>query len=901
MVVVDKKTVRVKPAIRVVVLIILANLFAPATVRPEPGDLLGFIPSNFVAPVDLTVDESDGTFWLTSLLDDKIFHLSSDLKTELGTIPIPFDSFLFPFALGIALNTRDDTLLVVDGFNRKIHEVTKDGMPTGNVINVPFGETGSEPGSLCYHRDGDDGAGSLYVNESAEGLIYELTMDGDIIRFFPDVDDPDRFLGLGTSVHPTALDLKFENGELVGFYTASAAGGLMEFDIDGNFTGAWLSLDQAGADPQGITRRVFPHPETAEPVDSLIVVTGTEARFSILEAGETAFPRLTRFRSRQTNRLVQLEWSAWKPFDEIEIIDGCDVIAVLPSEATSWEGILEEDGIHRLAVRARDGATTQYVGPTTVVLGAGEINARVEIDGSIPIDAASDGDGTLIVSDARQGLFHLLTLDLNVIRSVPVSELFIENSDVIGSLAFDNATSTVFLYNHTTSVMGRFDYPSFDLVSTFDVQLPRLDLSRRNRPSIAGMAFRPGDRPGLGTLLMVDIREDVIFEVNLAGIVQRVIPHPFKPLADVPEGSPFGPSTSGISLIAGAGRDEVFLSGGSFEEVIQRRFFRFNLETQETVPGSDIPTAAFAGRSFNLAHTVDGDGVPALFAVSTSHDVYRLGPAPPPLVGPAFLACQQLERGNEVEVTFTPRDDYEAIEIFRDCDVLATLDGGTSRFVDRTAPPGIHTYGVRARRGELWSEPVRYSIRVGIGARLSSALTWPVENPGHLARDPLDGTLFVTGKVFNEEDAVLSGELVHEFTVDFEFVRTLDGSIPAERIDSMAFRRVAGEDPLLFFIVNDGAVSSLLSITTAGEIWDQKPLDPPVPNTPFSSSLAALMWNPKADTFFYLERNTGTFVEINTEGRELRTFPHPAKPPNHFFQNIRSRNKLNPFIKEAFH
>ncbi len=867
-----------------VLLALLACAPASSHAIAAPGDLVAFLPTNFSAPQDIAFDPSDGTFWVTSFLEEEVFHFSGDLRERIGTIPVPFDSFLFPFTTGIALDTRRGTLLLTDGFQGQIHEVGRDGTPTGTVIDIPFiRETNNTPGALAFHAAGDGGRGSLYLIENGDGLFYEIDLDGRLIRTFPDVDDPDRWLGLGKIAHPFAFDLVVEDGALRGFLAASATAGLLELDADGRFTGRWTSLDHAGGQPSAIIRRVLPDPRTGAPRDLLLCIVGTEARLAFLEPGFGTFDRVTRFRCESDGGSVLAQWSSWRPFDGIDVLDGCEVIDRLPGDATSWRGVLEP-GVHELSVRATTPTDSTASDRCTIVVGAGEVLREIELpEGRSAIDLAAVGDGRVLVSDSRRREVHVLSPDLELLESLPVSEFFATADDTIGPIAFDGATQTLFLFNHTKNVIGLFDFPGLELVDTLDVLLPDLDRPRRFRPWIQAMTFRPGERPGTGTFLMTEVVHDRILEVDLAGIVRREIPHPYHDLEDLPDDAPIGPRTGGIALVEGSAGREVFFAGGLLLDRRPIDIFRLDLETGEPVPGSHIPTDALGGAR-GLLHVAGAGGAGRLY-VAGSRTVFEASAGLPDTPSPRFVECAAIEGGAVVEITFEPAVPYDAIEVSRDCELVATLDGTATRFVDRSAPPGVREYAVRGRRDAIWSDDARCSLRVGTGAVVARSLTWPVESPRLLARDAEDGALFVTGRLYILEEERLSDEMVHRFDSDFTHIEARPAPLePPAQMQAITVRR-AGRERLLYFIMQDAGGFSVLATADDGEFVDQFPLDPPLPSPPFPAAPVGLTWIPSSDTFFYLERHGGNWVELDASGTQLRVLRHPFPPPNHFFLN----------------
>src|SRR5262245_30318049 len=201
----------------------------PAAARAEPGRLVEYLPFATIAPQDLAFDDDDGTYWITALLDNKIYHYTAGLREE-----IPGDRLDSPFGsnaylTGLAFNSIDHTLFVTDIVSGKIMELDKRGNPTGREIASNFKpvvnpNSAPAPRGMAFDRTGDSRRGSLYVVESLGTLIYELDLQGNVIRSFTHPDDPDGFPGKGETAPASDIDLIYEQGKLTGFYLTGGKG-----------------------------------------------------------------------------------------------------------------------------------------------------------------------------------------------------------------------------------------------------------------------------------------------------------------------------------------------------------------------------------------------------------------------------------------------------------------------------------------------------------------------------------------------------------------------------------------------------------------------------------------------------------------------------------------------------
>ena len=145
-------------------------------VQGDPGDLVAVIPSAAIGPHDLTYDTDTDSYWVTSVMEYVIYQYSSDLTEVLGTIPLPFENPVYSSSHGIAFNSVDGTLLVVDSRGDAIWEIERDGTPTGIVLRPGY----PDMDGLAFNPIGEGGEGSIFVVLRKSAIVNELSLDGRI-------------------------------------------------------------------------------------------------------------------------------------------------------------------------------------------------------------------------------------------------------------------------------------------------------------------------------------------------------------------------------------------------------------------------------------------------------------------------------------------------------------------------------------------------------------------------------------------------------------------------------------------------------------------------------------------------------------------------------------------------
>lgn len=899
---------------------------AAAPVFPKEGDFIASIPFPVPSPQDIARDPEDGTFWVTTFLDGSVYHLSSDLSTAIETFAAPFGGGRF--LTGTAYNARDGTLFVADLLSGKILELVvrgpDRGLPTGREILPdwslpPETSAGTFPLGLGYDPNGDSGFGSIYLVESTTSLIYEIDLVGSVIRRFPHPDDPDGFPGEGTRA-PACYDVEpifGDGGELAGLYVTggpSAGGRIRRVAADGSDTGISIPLDESGGSVSGILRIPFRPPGGAEEADAFLCVVQSSARIAVLEGGEPDFHDIVGFSCIVEGNELALSWSNPQAYDRIEVLEGCTVLAHLPGTATSWRHAFGVEGVHEIRLRAYAGDRTSEPPPCTAVAGAGEVLSAGEVpleaaEGTlVPIDLASDGGGRLLLSAtvvaAGENAAQVLVYDedLAPLGAIDVPAAFAGPEDYVTGIACDRRAGDerIYLFNASTGAIGVLDAVGA-LVATFPADLPNLEEDPEEPPDLGlvlSMAYDASGDGGRGSLWLVETVRDWIYELDLEGRRLGGFPHPYLAVEPPPEGSPYGIPSSGISIPPWAQPGEVYLGGGSLRDPGQIHVLAVDALEGRALLGSAIPTDAIRafGSVWSFAFDAGSDPVePRWFVLTRARRKawlleVRAGPSDVP--PPAFFSARERGRRNDVELAFEPAAPYDRIEVLRDCAPAGAASGQPSRWIERDVPSGRHEYrirGVVSRPGGDAASPwVAAEVWVGPGAILRRDFLWPAESPVQVSRDPVEGTYVVVTNRPGQE------RLLHFFDRNFRHLESREIlAEPPWQIATAAVRR-GGEAEVWYIVwqqpVPPGQTETqrffLVAETLPGSPLGSAEIRPPRPRAGFITYPAGLVWNPRTDTFLYLERNSATFVEVNAAGETLREFPHPDPPYQNFVFGI---------------
>ena len=867
---------------------VLLSLSSPA--GGEPGDRIAIVLSHELGPVDIAYDALRDEFWATSFSESNLTAYSPGLQVVGGApIPLPFKNPLVSWVTGVTYNSVEGTFFVAEAFKNKVHEVRRDGSATARSFEVPVPQGHTDPVApygLAFDPSGDGDRGSVYVALGTTPLVFELTLEGGLLRSFPPADQLDVRFGENAGVRISDVDLIYQGGNLVGFYVSVSVRGtdyqIMRLDEAGNLTDRWLPLDEASNPCDGILRRPFPHPDTGQEVDAFICVQSMGSRFVVIEAGELLYHKLFDFNCEETDRSVTLTWKGFPTYDSIEILNGQEVLATLPGNARTWETVLGDDGVYTLGVRAHLGAVQTEAGTCVVVLGPGQVVDSVTIAADRPRDLASNGEFH-IVSEASERKLLLFNADFSPAGTVPISQSFAGDEDEITGVAFGDEPSTAFVYNVSRHQVGKIHF-SGDLLFAFDARLPNIELDPMEEERfgyVQNMIFDP--LAAGGSLWVFEEARDFLYELSLTGFVQETIPHPYLALDPLPKEAEPSVLSAGLSWVAGGDPREIYLLGKALRDHGEPILFRFDLDAMEVVPGSAIPTHKM-GRIVAVQHVLKA-GKPRLIVLERTGETHLLEVLAEPYVvaAPSFFTCRQQSLADDVELTFTTGGSYDQVEVFRDSEKIAELNGverGTVvTYTDRAVEPGIHEYAVRGKERGVVSIFARSSLRVGVGAILARLLSYPVRNPRSLAVDAVDGTFYVVDAFAQNERKVF------HFDVNFDHLETREISrqSPWQIMGATASVHPTGAS-VLHLVLSEGDSGNnflLVTQTVAGAVVSEAQIFPPSLGGFFILPVG-LTWDPSSDTLYYMERSSNTIVHMGKAGDTLRTFPSPVPLPSSF-------------------
>jgi len=879
---------------------LIAGIFPAADARAAEGELIGYLPFSTVAPQDFAFDSSDGSYWITAFLDQKIYHFSAGLGAELESFAAPI-----PYPTGIVVNSNAGTILVTGILSDRIVELEKNGSPTGReilpeLLPVVNPNSAPSPRGMAFDAGGDGGLGSIYLVEGLGTLIYEIALDGRVIRSFSHPDDPDGYPGRGQTAPTSDIELIYENGSIAGFYVTggrSRLSHIRRLDASGAYTGIAIPLEDAGGNVSGILRRPFAMPGPGSPEDSFICVVEAPPRFAILKGGEPDLREVLDFAYTSSGHSVEMTWRSPQLYDRFEVVRGCEVIETLPGTATSWSRTFETEGIYELTLRAYRGGIFTSPPTALAVLGPGEVLRSESTGGLQPMDIASAGGGILLATEAYERRILVYDSSFQALPPLELDEAIAESGDALTGIAHAADTGIIYLMNATRSRVEKLDETGAHLGS-FDALLPNLEEDPLADPDLGfvlGMAYDPVGDAGRGSLWVVESVRDRIYELDLGGNVILSFTHPYLGIEPPPQG--YGIYTSGIAVAPpSGGRRELLLGGGALRDQSQPHIFRVDAETGEVVPGSVITTLGIRRASTNGFFTFDvfDDGAETRLAVLTiagrTSKLLELSLDTAPVPAPTFLTARQADYRDAATLSFTPNAAYDRVEIFRDCEPIGDVPGPADSYVDTSPAPGVHEYAVRGILGGRASDFVRARVRIGPGAVLQRAFLVPARSPQQLTRDPQSGEFLVSVNWPGDE------RKVYHYDRSFRYLKTRESVVdPQWQIAALAVRRAPAEPGEIAYItwqlpVPIGDVASqkffLVKESMEGGFLGMEEIHPPRPTNGFITFPTGLAWDARRDSFFFLERNSKTFVEMSPEGEILGTFPHPSPPFQNFIFNL---------------
>jgi len=883
--------------------ILMGIVLLQPRVPAGPGDLIGRFDFDALAPQDITFDGE--IYYVTSFLDEKIHRFSADLTTPLEPLETPFDTIGLT-AIAHNQNPEEPRLWVAEPFSRELREITLDGQPTGRVLSPDFrsvlGQDSTPvPKSMVFYPGGDGGQGLFYVLDASSSLIFEIRMDGDIVRWFPHPDDPDGFPGKGRGAPSSGIDLILDgDGNLTGFYVSggrSSIDWIRRLDLDGSYTGFRIPLSNTGGKVSGFLVKEFTNAAGGSFDPAVIALVESKAEMVVIDGTEEPISEILDFTCTALGNTVELTWLSGTFYERTEVYRDCRLLeSMAGNPGRAVDGDLGP-GVFHYSVRGYVGSDFVESEECAVIIGGGRALRTGEFPGYVPVDLAVDRDGDIYSTDYYDHAVHIHDGETLEYRDSLEIEFLDEKDHLTGIAYSPEINGFLYLYCSEKNIIFETDMGGIP-ISWIQVQLPNDPDEPRDEPFVTGMTFDSrGGFDQRGLFWIIEARREMIYSVDRNGEILSSFHHPISREHSFPPLSNLFNYIGGISETPGSGFNLLDLTAGSIFERDMTRIIRMDAETGEVVAGIELPLTGLdliARTSYvAIQHASRFDGSPGLFALVDSGNssfVAELDatlPDPRPITD---LRANLRGREREVVLTFQANDSYERIDVIRDCQLLTELTSppGAVEFVDRDVPSGLHRYDLQVLKGGLISSPVTAEIRVGKGALLERRFTHPLLSPYQLTRDPVDGSFLLSSSLSTQERSLF------RFSPDLTHESTLEDVIPEPwGVATMAIRPDHKGSGLIYVIawkdpesIGGAQTFPLYILQRDGALVEELEIHPPRPSNGFVTFPTGLCWSDVEDLFYYVERNSNTVVQMDDRGNTLRLIPHPAPPLQSYVYNL---------------
>lgn len=879
--------------------LLLAISACPAPAAAESGNVIDTLPFPEIAPQGITLDGTDGTFWVTSFLEPVITHLDEQ-GNVLGTIPSPFGPPGRP--TGIAWYPLNDTLLVVNSIDARLIEIDKTGQTVGLDILLPVQPVPNPGGpvvrGIAVHPNGGSGAGSLYVVETVGAQIYEFDLFGFLIRSFDHPQDPDGFPGQGVGADAGGIELLLDaQGALTGIDLVGADNSVPEIlrlDPTGAPTGYEIPLIATGAGTGGvggIARKIVLDPIDMTPIEAVFGTSEAQQEIFIIDGSLPPIAQINDLVCTESIDGVTLSWLPGPGYDEIIVERNGEFLASLPGGSTGYADPLLPDGVFTYTVRGLSGTLSSDAVECLGVIGAGQVVAEAIVDGiQFGLDI-TEGGGLLWIT-TNEGVIRSYTKDLFLNSEFPAP--FTGPDDDPAGIAYRSDTNTLLVVNAFDNMLQEIDLGGLPIGTPvlLDVPVPE------NDPTYLGaLAYDPNGNGGLGALWATESETSLIHQLALDGTLLATFDHPDELFEPTPDPSFIDTFTLGISGVpeVGNGFEQIEIGGGTVFDRRMSRILRIDAATGSP-SGFQVPLAGadVIGRARYWAHVnAEYLGETWTFALSLRSNqtrIFRLRRDPPPVAPVDFLRVEQPDLVDRAEISFTNHGPYDSIEIERDGVLIETLAGTATSTTDTNAVPGMHGYRVTPVTGGVAAAPRNATLRIGIGARIDRTFIPPAFSPYQMTRDASDGSFVVSSN-----SGGTTGQSLYRFAADGTFL----GSIPAPEnppwlVAAMAVRPTPSGSEIwsITWLVPapwlEPQEFHLWVQDTAGNVLSGPTLID-IPGAPVGVSLtypSAMVHDPVTDSFWFLERNLDRFWRMNLAGQLVESFDHPQPPLQEYVFNL---------------
>ncbi len=879
----------VRQAVRAALLLLA---LVPCARGADERRLVRTIPLAGLAPEDIALDTSDGSYWVTSFLDGVIYHYDKDWAL-LGTIPSPF--FESTPLTGIACDTEHRTLLVINPASSEIVEIDTAGVPTGAWLRLELDPVVNKRGApvvraLAYVHATPSLDPFLLVFESVGAKLYAFALDGTRIFDFVHVDDPDGYPGHGSGVGGGGIAPVFDGaGEFAGVeFTGRQDGACVIRQVrltsmlEPVYEGRYVPLEGLTGQPAGFVRGSESDPATGAPID--VYYSAVDTQHEVFVFRTDPLPIYAPFQLTCANEAsgVALAWRNAQAYDRLLLTrDGAER-AVLPGDATEFFDPDLAPGEHTFSLRGARGELQTPALECRAVIGPGRVLARVELANDSPGDFALGPDGLVWLTDPDAMLVRCLApLSWGEVLSRPVG---IQSPDARPvwpmRIACDIDGRLVYLIDMVHLTLHVFDA---DLAPLGD-PVPLALRENPDDPRYPGqLVFNPAGDGGAGSLLFVEEYQAMLYEIGRDGSILRKVRHPDWYREIPPAGSRFGPPAGGMAFAPSPGFLDI--TGGSLWDGWTRRILRVSLQ-DATPTGYEIPCTGLALYSTPTDASLLrlGNRLCVLDPYEYQGVVYEIDAPPDAPIPPTDLTSALAGGANAVAFTFRNNGPYDRLEVARDGTAAATLPGDATTCAESEVPDGMHSYAITAYAGgaPLW--PLTRRLRAGPGAAAAHHVLHPIRGMESATRDPTDGALFLTSNAYDDRNKIFrfdrDGAYIAEFPSPYDgawqvAAVAVTPAPPGRRVTTMGWHTTSnvGDRYPILLTHQDGTGAII-----AGPITFSPPI---MPRAPFILYPAGL--NPDgAGGFWFLERNAEILWHIDAQARVLGHFPHPAPPQDQF-------------------
>ncbi|MBI4584224.1 MAG: hypothetical protein HY717_09415 [Planctomycetes bacterium] len=479
------------------------------------------------------------------------------------------------------------------------------------------------------------------------------------------------------------------------------------------------------------------------------------------------------------------------------------------------------------------------------------LNTYTLLAGNDLIDLCQDSsDGSFWAASQSNGKIYHLSMDFTLLGEIsnPHGKGTLLKPVLTRGLTFRAPTQTLLAM---ALKEGKFEVrevtrSGIELTTEF----PKTITPPTGQSDLYGLAW---DRLNNQFFWYVDDTNDLVVRSNLSGNVAFSQPFP----GDTPpETRLYG---RGIDFSVEGGLGYLYITYGNIFTLGPSQIRRLALNGLAT--GADTPIAASLGptiRGLVSAQLAGNDVVVLIGEGSNLHVIQRKIPNPIP---PSDLQCT-IDPNNHVALAWknngTSSEGLYAggIALARNDTLLATLPGGSTKYLDPEPPEGTVVYSLRGSNFGPFSPEAVCSVKTGSGG-LMKWQPFPGAKIFDLCRNPSSGDVYAT-------DQGSDGKV-------YRFDRSLNF------IEAISLPNWAHPSGIAFIPEGNNGQGSLMVTRTDGVLMKEfdlagNPLEAGIPMNPPSGTpvLSGLTYNPDDQELVYIDEPTHNLITIDRNGNLLR-------------------------------